>query len=310
MRPRHSLLIYFVASCLLVIAPGLRGSMAEPILAPDSAGAAGTGEPAVPSARAEEGVEQPPRGTDGSPLPKGEAEAIPTHAYRDIPLRSKDGHEFIGSYYTPGGDTPGPGVLLIPHLGHTRQSLSGLSSALVAKGYRVLAMDNTGQMRSVTRGPRGVPTFKPFDRKLFDQLLFDVPPAIDALKHQSGVSSQISVVGFGTGANLALEYSAATPEVSALALVMPGYGCEEFKSLDSISDYGRRPLLLIESKKRFDSDMTKAFKLMTRIRNDASIEQVVLPRDPSSLLSNLGSGLEGSVPLIDWMNRVVPAVVP
>ena len=88
---------------------------------------------------------------------------------------------------------------------------------------------------------------------------------------------------------------------------MPGFGCEDFDPSDPIALYGTRPLLMIESKKRADSDMSRAVKMNIRVRKDISMEQVVLPRDPSSLLTELGSGQAGAEQLVDWLGRHMPA---
>lgn len=242
---------------------------------------------------------------------KGHAQGTtPPGPFLEIPLRARDGHEFQASYYASATRPSGPGILLIPNLGHDRGSLSGLSAALAARGYSVLAMDNVGHLRNVTRGHAGLRKIKPLDRKLFDRLALDVPPAFQALRSQPGVPPKICAIGFGVGANLALQFSVTSPEIGALALVMPGYGCEEFDSPEALSQYGKRPLVMIESQKRVESDLARTFKLLTRTRNDGLMERIVLPREPGHVLTDLGSGQEGTDPLVEWLVRIVPAGAP
>ena len=198
-------------------------------------------------------------------------------------------------------------MLLVPDLGQTRKSLALVAARLRGGGYRVLAMDNTGQERNVTHGPRGRPTFKPLDTKILGKLRLDVQAAAEAVLAQAGASAHYGLVGYGIGANVAILFAGEAPEVGALVLVAPGHGCEEYPASDLIAIYGRRPLLLIESEKKVPTDFSTTIRLTIASRPDSLRERIVLPREPDSVREQVGLGIEE---LIDWVGTHLPVPNP
>src|SRR5262249_47815170 len=115
------------------------------------------------------------------------------------------------------------------------------------------------------------------------------------------------IVGFGIGANVGLLYADSNPEVAAIALVLPGFGCSEIDTANQLNDLNARPALLIETETRNETDISRVFRRLAEIRKDAPREQVVLARDPQSRIKVQASGLQAlDEKILGWLVKNVP----
>ena len=243
-----------------------------------------------------------------SPGGAGDGAAASSPANGPVPiqllLKSHDGHSFGGVYAAPSSPTSNA-LLLVPDLGQRGDHFLGLVKALRARGYRVLSMDNTGQLRHVGRGPNAMPTFTPMTTKILGILVQDVASGITGLRAQPGVG-RVALVGFGIGANAAILAGGADATIAAVGVVVPNYGCEEFDPFAAFGDMNSRPVLLLESKKKYTSDLSSAFEAIMAKRKDLPFEHVRLRRDPEALTQqDLEEDYEES--LLAWLDKAFPS---
>ena len=237
----------------------------------------------------------------GGSSPAAADDAVEEGRVRALALQAKDGHNFQAEETSP--PRPGaPGILLVPDLGRRGRSLRPVLLRLRDMGYHVLAMDNTGQTRSVKSGPGGAPTFTQMDTRILDPLLLDVEAAGTALR-QGSPPGAFAVVGYGIGGNLAIMYADATPAVNAVALILPGHDCSGFDPSTAVALLGGRSALLLESEKGKSTDLSRLFKTVERVGTDPSKERLALPRLPNVVPGELPFGLEE---LLDWVSRRLP----
>ncbi|MBI2054739.1 MAG: alpha/beta fold hydrolase [Candidatus Sungbacteria bacterium] len=135
-----------------------------------------------------------------------------------VGIITEDWVSIIGDYYEGGRDRA---VLLLHMMPATRASWTAFANALVADGLSVLAVDLRGHGESTT-GPNGTlldyQNFKDEDHQASIQ---DVEAASQFLKNEKKMK-EISIAGASIGANLALVYAAAHPEIRSLIILSPG----------------------------------------------------------------------------------------
>ena len=154
-----------------------------------------------------------------------------------IAIPGAEGLTLAGELYTPAVTGPLPGVILLHMLGSNRQAWddTGLVETLVDNGYVVLAVDMRGH--GATGGT--------VDWALALQDLKQVWQAFTALATVD--PERTSVVGASIGANMALQTSAALPEVKTAVLLSPGLDYQGVTTAVQLSAYGPRPLLIVAS---------------------------------------------------------------
>jgi hypothetical protein len=242
----------------------------------------------------------------GSAAADGAAASSPANgpAPVEVSLKSHDGHTFAGLYAAP-SSAASNAILLVPDLGQKRDHFLRLMGALRGRGYRVLSMDNTGQLRQVRRGPNAMPTFNTMTTKILEVLTQDVASGLTGLRAQPGVG-RVAVLGFGIGANAGLLAGGTDASIAAVGVVLPNYGCEEFNPYDAFGNMGSRPVLLLESRKKYESDIASAFEHITTKRKDLPFEHVMLRRDPEAVTrQDLEEDYEESV--LAWIEKAFPS---
>ena len=166
-------------------------------------------------------------------------------------------------------------------------------------------MDNTGHLRQVKRGPGAMPMFVPMTTKILDVLMKDVSSGLAGLRAQPGVK-QVGILGFGMGANASLLAGGADAGVAVVGAVVPNYGCEDFNPYAAFGDMNARPVLLAESRKKYQSDIEDAFEKIKTKRKDLPLEHVALRRDPDALTQqDLEDDYEEAV--VAWLDKAFPS---
>ena len=112
--------------------------------------------------------------------------------------------------WRPVGSAPDKGILLVHGLGDSPWSFTDIGQALAAQGFLV---------RTVLLPGHGT---RPDDLKdvTFEQWRQVVHEQAVAMQHDVG---KVYMGGFSTGANLALDYAYASPEIAGLVLFSPGF---------------------------------------------------------------------------------------
>ena len=141
--------------------------------------------------------------------------------------------------------------------------------------------------------------------KILGVLVEDVSSGLTGLRAQPGVG-RVGILGFGIGANAALLAGGGDPAVAVVAAVVPNYGCEEFDPYAAFGDMNSRPVLLAESKKKYQSDISNAFEHIVAKRKDLPFEHVALKRDPEALTQrDLEEDYEDAV--LAWLDKAFPS---
>lgn len=129
------------------------------------------------------------------------------------------------------------GVLLLHDQGRTSNDWRLFIDKLESKGYRVLAVDLRGHGESAS-----ILETEPD----WANMNADVSAAVAHLRKAG--SKQVSVVGAGLGANLAMDMAANDAEINTVVLLSPGLNIRGYKPSGTIAGFGERPILLAAAK--------------------------------------------------------------
>ncbi|MFK7930174.1 MAG: alpha/beta hydrolase [Myxococcota bacterium] len=151
----------------------------------------------------------------------------------DIKVNTEDGQTLHAVEQGRGSH----GVLLLHDQGRTHSDWTLFISKLESKGYRVLAIDLRGHGESAS-----ILDTEPD----WANMPADVTASLAHLR-KSGVK-QVSVVGAGLGANLAIELAARDESLASVVLLSPGLNIQGFKPSGVIAGVGDKPLLLAAAK--------------------------------------------------------------
>ena len=163
----------------------------------------------------------------------------------------------------------------------------GLTEALVADGYAVLALDMRGHGESGTERDWG----------MADDDLQRVWQYFVELENVDG--ERTAVIGASIGANMALRTGANEPTIKTVALLSPGLDYRRVTTDDAIVLYGDRPILIIASEE--DSYAADSSRTLTELaQGEATLK----------MYNGAGHGTNmfGPEPdltqlLLDWLNQ-------
>jgi pimeloyl-ACP methyl ester carboxylesterase len=160
-------------------------------------------------------------------------------------LQTFDLVKLKASYEMPQGvPAPIPAVLFLHGYGENRKVWENFRKQFLQRGWAVMSLDLRGHGDSLTRNQRpiqAVPEWKSNPR----EFPLDVGPALDWLKKQPRLnSSKIVIVGYDTGANLALIAGGKFKEVRTVVAVNPNPK-ESLEMAGSAQDFVPRSALVI-----------------------------------------------------------------
>ncbi len=131
------------------------------------------------------------------------------------------------------------GVILLPMLGKTKESMDYLAQFLYNLGYKSVAVDYRGHGGSELN-------WQSFRSKDFVNMVYDVKAARDfLLAHKV---KKIAIIGASIGANIALNHTATDSQIRTSILLSPGIDYRGVKIDYSIPDI-KVPILVFTSKK-------------------------------------------------------------
>ena len=131
------------------------------------------------------------------------------------------------------------GVILLPMLGKTKESMDYMAQFLYALGYKAVAVDYRGHGGSELN-------WQSFRSKDFANMVYDVKAARDfLLAHKV---KRIAIIGASIGANVALNHTATDQQIRTSILLSPGIDYRGVKIDYSIPDI-KVPILVFTSKK-------------------------------------------------------------
>lgn len=132
-----------------------------------------------------------------------------------VSLKTSDGVEIVGDYYTGSGDK---GALLLHMMPANRESWWGFALKLQERGFHVLAIDLRGHGESAG-GPEG---YKNFTDEEHQASVRDVKSGVQFLKNKGVIDEELIIIGASIGANLALWYALDHTEIKRIVLLSPG----------------------------------------------------------------------------------------
>lgn len=174
-----------------------------------------------------------------------------------VSFKTKDKLILKGSYFAPkkskSKSKAAPAALLIHDAGSDRSELDAVAGYLQKRGFAVLVMDLRGHGESAEEG-KG---FEKADEKgretMWSLSSRDVDAAAEFLVDQEGVhSSNLSIVGFGAGAALAVRRAASDDNVRAVVLVNPSRENFGYNIVNGVAELGGLPTLVMAPKDRRD----------------------------------------------------------
>ncbi len=194
-----------------------------------------------------------PAPTSGpAPLPVRSTASAKIDLSNSVSLETKDRQLLSASYYEPKrrkNSPPAPAAMLLHDAGSSREELTEMAAYLHKKGFAVLTVDLRGHGASATAET----DFDKADAKgretLWAMSTRDVDAATKFLLKQDGVhASNLSLIGVGAGAALAVRRAAKDDNVRAVVLIDPDKDSFGFDVSGGVEDLGGLPTLILAPK--------------------------------------------------------------
>jgi dienelactone hydrolase len=151
-----------------------------------------------------------------------------------ISFATEDGVTIVGDLYEK--KAGGPWAILLHMMPATKESWTGLATALADAGFTALAIDLRGHGESVV-STRGRLDYKLFTEREQQEKERDVEAAARWLADNRGMLPwRLAVVGGSIGANLALRFAAAHHDVPIAVALSPGLDYRGVTTLDAVKD--------------------------------------------------------------------------
>lgn len=182
--------------------------------------------------------------------PPASAHELPDAATA-VTLRTEDKVVVKGSYYAPKKSKrgkPAPAALLLHDAASSREELEELAAYLHKRGFAVLTIDLRGHGETATEDD----DFEEWSEKAreanWSLSMRDVDAAAEYLLEQDGVhASNLSVVGVGAGASLAVRRAKDDENVRAVVMVDPDPEAFGYNLVDGVAELGGLPTMVMAS---------------------------------------------------------------
>jgi dienelactone hydrolase len=215
-------------------------------------------------------------------------------AAQRVTIRTDDGVTLAGTWYEP-ASRPGPAVILVHMLNHSRREWDALAQRLASEGIGALAFDLRGH------GESGPATAAAASQSEYAAMVLDVRAARRYLAQRADVQqTRVGIIGASIGANLAALEASADATIASLALLSPS-GDYRGLRIEAAARKIKRPMLLVagdddpyasRSARELQKDGAGPRELL--ILKQAGHGTVMLSRDPT---------LAGA--LVDWLRRTL-----
>jgi len=189
-----------------------------------------------------------------------------------VEFTTRDGVRIAGILYH--GHPGGPAALLLHMMPAAKESWDEFAGLLLGAGFTVLAIDlrGHGESRRAADGRR-------LDYELFDDRdhmdkIHDVEAAADWLREEGFAADRLAVVGASIGANLAIAYAAAHPEVPAAAALSPGLDYRGVTTPDKVSRLAADQSLFLAASSE-DELSFRTDRELVRLKPDAVVREYV-----------------------------------
>lgn len=220
--------------------------------------------------------------------------ADPRAATQRVSIRTDDGVTLAATWYEP-ASRPGPAVILVHMLNHSRREWDALAQRLASEGIGALAFDLRGHGESGPAPPAAA------SQSEYAAMVLDVRAARRYLAQRADVQqTRVGIIGASIGANLAALEASADATIASLALLSPS-GDYRGLRIDAAARKIKRPMLLVagdddpyasRSARELQKDGGGPRELL--LLKQAGHGTAMLSRDPS---------LAGA--LVDWLRRTL-----
>ncbi|MEE2940945.1 MAG: alpha/beta fold hydrolase, partial [Planctomycetota bacterium] len=215
-----------------------------------------------------------------------------------VSFKTKDKLVLRGSYFAPkkskSRSKAAPAALLIHDAGSDRSELDAVAGYLQKRGFAVLVMDLRGHGESAEEDSAFEKASEEDRETMWSLSSRDVDAAAEFLVDQEGVhSTNLSLVGFGAGASLAVRRAAADDNVRAVVLVNPTRETFGYNLVNGVAELGGLPTLIVAPKDRRDD--ARRLQAAAHAKNDGLeyVEISNLKSEAAKVLSDkrLNAGL-------------------
>ncbi len=182
-------------------------------------------------------------GIGSAPAPNF-VEVTPNPNIEQVQFSTPDNWTLTGFFFKPLGPV-NKSVVLLHTLGADKSSWGDLPATLQYSGFGVLVVDQRGHGDSFVNGrKKSYGTFTPEDF----QKMVDDAEAFATFFRERRPDDQVYFIGASIGANAALNYASRDENVTGVVMLSPGIDYRGVGTTQAITQYGKRPLLLIASK--------------------------------------------------------------
>lgn len=161
-----------------------------------------------------------------------------------VSFPTADGVTIVGDLYE--GPFGGPSALLLHMMPATKESWGSTALALIAAGFSlVLAIDLRGHGESVESTPVRL-DYKTFTDAEHQAKIRDVEASAAWLEKERGADQRRFVlIGASIGANLAISFAAAHPDIPAVVALSPGLDYHGVTAVDKVASFAADQALLL-----------------------------------------------------------------
>lgn len=161
-----------------------------------------------------------------------------------VTFSTSDGVTIVGDLYE--GPVGGPSALLLHMMPATKESWGSTALALIAAGFSsVLAIDLRGHGESVESAPVRL-DYKAFTDAEHQAKIRDVEASAAWLEKERGADQRrLVLIGASIGANLAISFAAAHPDIPAVVALSPGLDYHGVTAVDKVAAFAADQALLL-----------------------------------------------------------------
>ena len=178
-----------------------------------------------------------------APLATATAEA---EKFEEVEIKTQDDQKLKADFYASKQSGRAPAVLLVHDAGSDRKQFEGLALSLQKRGFAILTLDLRGHGSSVNADYDWVKASDEDHVRMWAFAMRDLDAATAYLRDHDGVhNSNLSVVGVGAGAALAVKYALRDENARAVVLIDPrpeAFGYDMYKD---VYDLGGLPTMIM-----------------------------------------------------------------
>ena len=171
-----------------------------------------------------------------------------------VVLRTEDKQKLRGTFYVPKSKKDrAPAALLVHSAGADRSEMKVLAELLQKRGFGVLAIDLRGHGESVNKELDWSTMDEEGRERAWAYALRDIEAGAEWLRGRKDIhTSNLTVVGSGTGCTLAVRHAVNDENARAVVLISPRSEQLGFNVLRDLRDLGGLPTLIVAEKESHD----------------------------------------------------------